>query len=577
VADTIQPPGDPQSAQTGGRAGIKSLAGPFFALRAADVQLYRVCDDLSGMLIFPMLVFGPWAFGTTETWSIWTMNIAGYALGVLLLVKVFIRGPKGYTALRWENYSSHSATKTRHRHPLARVLTRSLAGLTLAVLAFCLVSALNARSTYNPVTRLFEYHRCLAWLPHSMDGHRTWFAFWTYLGLAGSFWAVRDWLLGMTLAEERAIRGGGNDLAKPSWPVEYSRSASIGHSSALLHGPSPVEYSRSASVRDSLALLHRARLLTGRLRQLLWLLCLNGALLGLESIIQRASGSSKLLFLVQPLVNPEGITQFGPYAYRGNAADYFNLLWPLCLGFWWTLQRAGGTRFRSHQLLLFCAVIMAACPIISSSRGGALVAAGILTVALVYLAATNLFESSRHLEERRTRRSTAALLGVFLVLVLALGWYFGWDSLEPRMEQIGEGFQNRQEMFDAAKPMAADYPLFGTGPGTFGTVFQLYMISNSTYWPEQLHNDWLETRITFGWVGTALLLAALACVFLRWFVPGGIRGGRRFVVLLWLSLAGCLIEAIYDFPFQIHSILFLFLVVSAVLFSLGRRSGASRR
>ena len=57
---------------------------------------------------------------------------------------------------------------------------------------------------------------------------------------------------------------------------------------------------------------------------------------------------------------------------------------------------------------------------------------------------------------------------------------------------------------------------------------------------------------------------------LRWFVPGGIRGGRRFVVLIWLALAGCLIEALFDFPFQIHSILFLFLVICAVLFSLGR-------
>ena len=154
-----------------------------------------------------MLVFGPWAFGTTDPWSIWIMNIAGYALGILLLAKIFIRKSKGYTALRWENYSIHSATKTRHRHPLARLLTRSLAGLTLAVLAFCLVSAWNARATYNSDTRLFEYHRCLAWLPHSLDSHRSWFTFWTYLGLAASFWAVRDWLLGMTAAEERAIRG----------------------------------------------------------------------------------------------------------------------------------------------------------------------------------------------------------------------------------------------------------------------------------------------------------------------------------------------------------------------------------
>ncbi len=164
VADFIQPPGDPQTAQTVKRAGINSPAGAFFTLRAADVQLYRICDDLSGMLIFPMLVFGPWVFGTTQPWAIWTMNFAGYALGILLLVKIFIRGPKGYTALRWENYSTHSATKTRHRHPLARLLARSLAGLTLAVLAFCLVSALNARATYDPDTRLFDISplSCLA-------------------------------------------------------------------------------------------------------------------------------------------------------------------------------------------------------------------------------------------------------------------------------------------------------------------------------------------------------------------------------------------------------------------------------
>ena len=531
VADTIQPPDGPQIARAVRRGGINSLAGPLFALRAADVQLYRICDDLSGMLIFPMLVFSPWAFGTTESWSIWTMNIAGYALEILLLAKLFIRGPKGYTALRWENFSSHSATKTRHRHPLARLLTRSLAWLTLAVLAFCLVSAWNAFYTYDPDTRVFEPHRCLTWLPHSLDGHRSWFTFWTYLGLAGSFWAIRDWLLGMTPAEERAVRGGNED--------DISK---------------------------------RLRLLPGRLRQLLWVLFINGALLGVESIVQRASGSTKLLFVVQPLVNPAGVDQFGPYAYRGNAADYFNLLWPVCLGFWWTLQRAGGQRFRSHHALLGCAAVMAACPIISTSRGGALVAAGILVLAVVFLTVTNFLASARRSEDRQTRRSTAVMLGIFFVLALALGGYFGWNSLEPRLEQIGEGFQNREEIFNSAKPMAADFPLFGTGPGTFGTVFQLYRISNATYWPEQLHNDWLETRITFGWLGLALLLAALACVGLRWFVPGGIRGGRRLVILISLALAGCLIEAVFDFPFQIHSILLLFLVFCAVLFSLSRRS-----
>jgi O-antigen ligase len=145
------------------------------------------------------------------------------------------------------------------------------------------------------------------------------------------------------------------------------------------------------------------------------------------------------------------------------------------------------------------------------------------------------------------------------------------------MEQIGEGYQNREEMYEAAQPMTKDYPLFGTGPGTFATVFQLYRFSDETYWPEQLHNDWLETRITFGWLGYGLLLSALACVGLRWFVPGGIRGSRRFVVLAWLGLGGCLVHALFDFPFQVHSTLFLFLVICAMLFGLSRHAGASRK
>ena len=507
---------------------------PFFTLRALDVQVYRLCDDLSGALILPMLVFGPWAFGTTQPWSIACMNAAGFALGLLLLLKLFIRKAKGYPAPRWENYSVRSGNFLRRTHPATRLLTRTLAVLTLAVLAEILISALNAGANFNTETGAFQYQHHLDWLPYSLEGRRTWRYFWMYLGLAAAFWAVADWLLGMTSAEERVYQAG--HAAEKNVP-----------------------------------------LLPARLRALLWVLCINGAVLGVEAIVQRAAGASKLLFLVQPLVNREGITQFGPYAYRSNAAQYFDLLWPVCLGFWWTLQRTGGLRAKAHHWLLLCAAIMSACPIISTSRGGALVSAGILILALIYLAFTSLFSFAGRNSDGSFRWGTAGLLILFLAVTLSLGWYFGWDALEPRMEQIGEGYQNREEMYVAAQPMAKDYPLFGTGPGTFGTVFELYRFSDETYWPEQLHNDWLETRITFGWSGFLLLLAALACVGLRWFVPGGVRGSRRFVVLAWLGVGGCLIFALFDFPFQVHSILFLFLVICAILFCLSRNSGASRR
>jgi len=307
------------------------------------------------------------------------------------------------------------------------------------------------------------------------------------------------------------------------------------------------------------------------LRGLLWVLCINGALVGVESIAQRLAGSGRLLFLIKPAINTEAISQFGPYHYRANAAAYFNLIWPVCLGFWWTLHQSVESRGKRHPLLLLCSVIMAACPIISASRGGALITFGLLGLSFLLFIARHFVRRAHREQNRRKRDSSLGFLLLFFAGTMTLGLALGWKTLSPRLAQIDEGFAAREQMYQAARPMAADYPLFGTGPGTFESVFQLYRVSTETYWPAQLHNDWLETRITFGWGGSSLIALALVMILLRWFAPGAVHAGGRFMIFLWLALGGCLIHARFDFPFQIYSILFLFLVLCAVAFNLSRR------
>ena len=485
---------------------------PFFQLRAADVPLYQLCDQASGGVLLLMAVFSPWAFGTTQTWAVWTMNFAAYFLGALLLVKLFIRKIKGYPAARWDAGATSDHQK-RNRRDLARTATRTLAWLTLALLVYCLIHALNAAATYDAARRLFVYRSHIGWLPHSFDANRSWFYFWTYLGLAAAFWSLRDWLLGRTATKERRLRQPSENAA-PIFPA--------------------------------------------RMRRLLWLLAVSGLALGIEGIVQRASGAHKLLFLVQPVVHLDGDSQFGVYAYRSNAAQYFNLLWPLCLGVWW--WRHDGKK--NNFFLPVAAAAMAFCPIISISRGGALVTAGLLALMVPSYLGMEIFYGQNSSSRKIGKKIVWPV--IFLAVVIGLGGYFGWAKLSPRMEELGDGFSGREEMFAAAQPMAADYPLFGTGPGTFATVFQLYRISNATYWPEQLHNDWLETRITFGWAGFALALAALGCV-----AQAGFFAPKKFAVMAGLALAGCLIHARFDFPLQIHSVLFLFLVICALLLALG--------
>jgi O-antigen ligase len=170
------------------------------------------------------------------------------------------------------------------------------------------------------------------------------------------------------------------------------------------------------------------------------------------------------------------------------------------------------------------------------------------------------------------RRHPLTKFGVILFFgsILGVAWSLGWDTLSERFRDAREGIELREAMYKSARRMAADYPWFGTGPGTFEPVFQLYRESPEEYWPAQLHNDWLETRITFGRVGSVLIALAFACALLRWFFPGNAPGSWRVVSPLWVALAGCLMHARFDFPLQMYSILLLFLVLCGVLFSLSR-------
>lgn len=464
-------------------------------------------DALIEAGIYFMIIFGPWAFGTTQEWSIRVMTVTGYTLG-------------GLTGLRWLLSRALGEYVPRPGWDAGKIMDWALGVLTVLILLYCWVSAWNARATYRPADWAFDYHRIIPWLPHSYDAEASWEYFRMYLGLALAFWTVRSWLWNGKeeyFLSERQLQGAGG----------------------------------------------QARLLPPRLRRLLWVVSLNGAVLALVSIIQRVDATPKLLWLVEPTVNKDIETFFGPYAYRGNAAQYFNLAWPAALALWWSYHRVAlrsplGTGPRRHNILLSCVLLMAVCPVVSTSRGGALImlAVSLLAVVILWLA--------------QWQRGWGVKLGVFGVfaLVLAGGLLLGWEELGPRMEILSEGYYGREATFDTAKRMAADHPVFGSGPGSFKNLFQLYRKSYDEYYPAQLHNDWLETRITFGWAGFLLILGALGVCWLRWQAPGGIPVDRYFVWLLYSALGGCLLHALYDFPLQIHSILFLFLLLCAVLSTL---------
>ncbi|MBM3835270.1 MAG: O-antigen ligase family protein [Verrucomicrobia bacterium] len=496
---------------------------------------YQLCDGLTEGLLYFVIVFTPWAFATTQSWSIWTLNLASYVLGGLLLLKWLIRWRAKYRPPRWGDDAHVQNILTVSRAP--QVATVFLALLTVLVLIYCLVSALNARAVFLPEQQRFDYRDYVRWLPHSYDQASTWNALWNYLAMAFVFWAARDWLLGKTARDVRELN------------LEHPAPAS-----------EPPDEAETFAVVPSGPL----RRLPSRLRCLLWVLCVNGALVALEGILQRLDGTNRLLWLVEPRFNKVPATQFGPFAYHANAASFFNLLWPVCVGFWLVSSKADGrNRYsgdrmggRSHIVLLPCAILMAASPILSSSGGTALV------TIIIILAAAAIWLIALYREDPGKR------IKLFVLHVVVLVWaaYFGWQHFREKLQSDKMNvLVERTEVYTNAATIARDFPVFGTGPGTFGSIYQLYK-EPPQKWAAYAHDDWLETRITLGWAGLGLLISMLGIVFFHSFFRGGIPTAPEFVAMVWLSLFGCLLHAKFDFPFQINSILFVFILLSSILF-----------
>jgi hypothetical protein len=482
-------------------------------------------------LIYFLVVFTPWAFGTTETWSMAVADTVAYLLGLLCLSQQLV----------W--WLAHRANRKAADLPVARTsagsglrlgrwLTGAVAVLTLALLTYVLISAINGRAAYDWSSNTFTYFPCLPWLPHSYDVQSTWLAFWNYLAWAAFFWAVHDWL---------GQRGRETSLPTPPSDARTPPSEIRTPHSALRNYPDV------------------GRPLPACLRRLLWVLSISGGVLALEALLQQTSDTNKLLWIKDTFYNRAAEAQFGPYPYRANGAQYLNLIWPVTLGFWWSLHRNRNTtpRRTRHHLLLPLLLMMMVGPFVSLSRGGALVTLGSIGLCAGVVLVAGL--------RRRSGPVKWAMLGVF-VGAMAGGLAVAGPKLTDRMKEIGASYAERERMTQVGRRIAADNPVFGTGAETLQPVYQFYRSSPDEYWPGQLHNDWLETRVTFGWAGFSLILVALAATVLRWFIGGeGVRASWRFVSFLWISMAGCLVHARWDLPFQVYSIVLLFLLYAAIL------------
>ena len=475
-------------------------------------KVLRVLDTMSGVVLLLMAVLAPWMLGATTLETIWALNGLGFLSGGLWIAQRIVRS------------KSSAGRQPSAAYPGARWPMACVWGLVITLLGYVLCSALNPKAslqyTFTPGYPFasgveIDYLESIEWLPQSHDQDRTLRAFWKYLAIVLSFAAARNWLMGASRRERRSDGG-------------------------------------------------TSRFPGDRMQWLLWALAINAATVALVGMLQRLDGTQTLLWTFANHRNG-GHGAFGPFPYRSNGAQYLNLMWPVTLGFWWVMWRRkfarGSMSHRSggdpHVLLLVLAALTAAGVVVANSRGGFLVLLGLLVAVFALMMLWS-------------KRQVGFKLGVVAVIfsVLGVGGWLGGDAMVVRLRSKDfAGMSGRNLIYEDTARMAQDFAVFGSGAETFAPLYYFYRHKDPE-WNAYVHDDYLETRVTFGTVGFVIILLIFLAVWLVPFFGNGIPAPPEFILLIGVAMVGILIHAKSDLPFQIYSIHSQFVLLCAVLTSL---------
>ncbi len=299
------------------------------------------------------------------------------------------------------------------------------------------------------------------------------------------------------------------------------------------------------------------------LQILLAVVVTGGFVLGLVGLVQRLSGSGKMLWLWE--INYASF--FASFIYKNHAGAYLNLTLAACvaLAAWFMIRKAvRHERSSPAPVFVFIAIVISISVLFTYSRGA-------LALTLVFLGLATVGGLFLFLRQPSATRRLPVVLAIAILFAgfAALGLRtrpakVAWERLQTLSDQGNEGFQTREAARNTTLAMFQEFWPRGAGAGCFQFHFREYQKTRPELGPtsgrgavrwQHAHCDLLQFPLELGLAGTALLASMLG----YWLVRFARSGAWRNPVSLSL-LAGCgllLAHAWLDLIFQSPAILLL--------------------
>ena len=170
---------------------------------------------------------------------------------------------------------------------------------------------------------------------------------------------------------------------------------------------------------------------------------------------------------------------------------------------------------------------------------------------------------------RRITRGTMIFFASLLIIdLLVIGNFFGIEEVAQRLQQTTLETEGRDEVARDTLPIVRDFPLTGSGAGSFYSTHPMYESGeNSPGFYHHAHNDYLQFASEFGLVVTALLgfgvLASLwAAVSAQIERRDRLLQGMGFAATM--AIVALLIHSAVDFNLQIPANAAMFVILMAL-------------
>ncbi|MCJ7784561.1 MAG: O-antigen ligase family protein, partial [Desulfobacterales bacterium] len=258
----------------------------------------------------------------------------------------------------------------------------------------------------------------------------------------------------------------------------------------------------------------------------------------------------------------------GTFINRNAFAGYLLMVIPLSIGFLFSREatrRAGfeGWRHRLSTLdgktllIAFGIMIMILGLLFSASR------MGIVSLLLSFSLMALLLGGS----QRGRRFSGQSILILGLALIWAL--WIGLDAVISRFFAVSEDFEMRWDIWTDTFKILKDFPIFGSGLGTFHQIFPIYRSFHIRGLVTHAENDFLQLASEVGLLGIGLLIVLFVTLFYK--AISGIRslsfrdGGRYIGAGGMVGILALMFHSIVERNLQIPANAFLFIFIWALV------------